>query len=315
MSDARVLTFGETMGLGVNEQPGALTASRSYRMSFGGAESNVAIALRRLGTSATWVSRLGDDPFGRLIARELAAEGVEVVAGIDPAHATGFMLKERRTATSGSVTFWRDGSAASRLRPDDIPDALIEAADLVHVTGITLGLSPGTRAAVFDVLERAQRRGTRISFDVNHRERLWPAAVAAEHYGDVLPYADIVFAGDEEAAMIVGPGEPIDLARELIRRGAGEAVIKLGADGCAAVIDGTAHRVAAHPVDVVDTVGAGDAFVAGYLHEFLAGAGAAARLTTAVTAGALACTSLGDWEGSPDARDLRALGAKEGIDR
>jgi 2-dehydro-3-deoxygluconokinase len=312
---ARVLTFGETMGLATNDQAGTLTTSRSCTMSFGGAESNVAIALTRLGTPVTWVSRLGTDPFADLIRRELRAEGVDVVAAADPLHPTGFMLKERRTASIGSVTFWRSGSAASRITPDAISDELIAGADLVHITGIPFALSSTARATAFDLLDRAKQLGTPISFDVNHRERLRPASHAAEDYRAVIPYCTVVFAGDDEAAILVGDGTPAELADRLCRLGARDAVIKLGGDGCSARIDGSIYQLAARKVDVVDTVGAGDAFVAGYLSELVAGRDASSRLETAISAGAFACTSLGDWEGSPTRADLALLDAREGIAR
>lgn len=211
----RVLTFGETMGLAINDQVGSLATSRGYTMSFGGAESNVAIALTRLGTPTTWVSKLGTDPFGALIRRELRAEGVEVIVTSDTGRPTGFMLKERRTTSIGSVTFWRAGSAASTITPEDIPDDVLSAADLVHITGIPFALSPSARDTAFDLLERAQRLGRPISFDVNHRERLRPASHAAEDYRRVIPYCSVVFAGDEEAAILVGDGTPAELADRL----------------------------------------------------------------------------------------------------
>jgi 2-dehydro-3-deoxygluconokinase len=312
---ARVLTFGETMGLATNDQAGTLTTSRSCTMSFGGAESNVAIALTRLGTAATWVSRLGTDPFADVIRRELRAEGVEVLAAADPLHPTGFMLKERRTASIGSVTFWRSGSAASRITPDAISDELIARADLVHITGIPFALSSTARATAFDLLDRAKRLGIPISFDVNHRERLRASSLAAEDYRAVIPYCSVVFAGDDEAAILVGDGTPAELADRLCRLGARDAVIKLGSEGCLARIDGIRYQLAAREVDVVDTVGAGDAFVAGYLSDLLAGRDARSRLETAISAGAFACTSLGDWEGSPTRADLALLDAREGIAR
>ena len=311
----RVLTFGETMGLATNQHLGRMTTSRDYSMSFGGAESNVAIALARLGIPSTWVSRLGSDPFGDLIVRELRSESVTVVAERDPNRPTGFMLKERRTSGMGAVYYWRRDSAAASLRPSDVSDELIAGADLMHVTGITPALSDDARATVFDALRRAAMAGVPVSFDVNHRTSLWSSESAAAAYREILPYCRVVFAGDDEAALIVGEVPPSDLARRLVELGARDAVIKLGAAGCVALIDGEPFHRPARRVDVVDTVGAGDAFVAGYLSEAVVGSSPAARLERAVTTGAFACTSRGDWEGSATRGDLLDFERSEGVSR
>lgn len=311
----RVVTFGEAMGLATNDALGPLATSRAYTMSFGGAEANVAIALTRLGVDATWISRLGADPVGTFIARELRAEGVEVITSIDDDAPTGFMLKERRTSSMASVSFWRKGSAASKLLPEDVPGEALAAATLLHTTGIAFALSDQARDTAFDVLERAQSIGLAISFDVNHRSKLWNERDAAAVYERIIPSCSVVFAGDDEARMIVGDGEPIELAMRLRDLGAKDVVIKLGAQGCAALIDGIIHEMPARRVDVVDTVGAGDAFVAGYLAELATGAPAEQRLYTATATGAFACMNTGDWEGSPTRRELAAFESTEGISR
>jgi len=312
---ARVITFGETMGLAVNDVPGSIATARAYSMGFGGADSNVAIALSRLGVRTAWISRLGTDPFGDLIERELRAEGVDVRAPRDPRHPTGFMLKQRRTQHTASVTFWRRGSAASHLSAADFPEDALGGAELLHLTGITPGLSASAREAVFTAADRARAAGVAVSFDVNHREGVWSRDEAAPVYRRLAAVADIVFAGDDEAAILV-PAAPADeLARAIAQLGPRQVVIKRGAQGAVALVDGVVHEQDAVRVDVVDTVGAGDAFVAGYLAALLDGAEPRARLRQGVAAGAFACTSRGDWEGSPTRAELETLGASEGVAR
>ncbi|OZB83619.1 MAG: hypothetical protein B7X41_00505 [Microbacterium sp. 14-71-5] len=302
------------MGLAANETPGSIVTARAHTLSFGGADSNVAIALSRLGIPAIWISRLGIDPFGDLIERELRAEGVEVRATRDREHPTGFMLKQRRTTYTATVSYWRRNSAASFLSASDLPDDVLRDAAMLHVTGITPGLSESAQAATFDAIARARAAGVTVSFDVNHRDGVWSRETASPVYRRIAEAADIVFAGVEEAALLVAaPDGGLESAVSAL--GPDQVVIKRGADGATALIDGALLQQEAVPVEVVDTVGAGDAFVAGYLAAFLEGADPRGRLLQAVTTGALACTSRGDWEGSPNRADLLSQGATEGVAR
>ncbi|WP_449283362.1 sugar kinase [Leucobacter sp.] len=310
-----VLTVGESMGLLRQGQPGRLAAQRTLDFGFGGAESNVAIGLSRLGTDAVWCGRLGDDGVGELIERELRAEGVRPWIVRDAEAPTGLMLKERPTAGTSRVVYYRRQSAGSRLAAADVPDALIERAALVHVTGITPALSASADGAVESVLERAREAGVTTSIDLNYRAALWGRAEAAARLRELVALADLVFAGDDEAAILVGHRGTAELATGLRALGPHEAIIKLGERGCFASAGDESLALPAIPVDVVDTVGAGDAFVAGYLAEYLSGASLARRLETAVSAGAFACLTGGDWEGLPTRRDFALLTDTDPVQR
>lgn len=310
-----VLTVGETMGLITNDRPGPLDASRAHSLSFGGAESNVAIALARLGVRTTWVSLLGVDPLGDLIVRELRAEGVGVHAPRRPGRPTGLMHKHRRTTTLATVSFWRAGSAASELAPDDVPDELLSTADIVHLTGILAGLGADSLDCAEDTARRARAVGAAVSFDVNHREAIWRGRDARAAYLRLAATADLLFAGEEEAALLVGDGTPAEMAERLRELGPREVIIKRGSEGAFAFDGNDRRNEPAVTVDVVDTVGAGDAFVAGYLSLWGGTASMAARLRRATAVGAFACMSLGDWEGSPTAVELARLDADEGVVR
>ncbi|WP_241487982.1 sugar kinase [Leucobacter japonicus] len=309
-----VLTLGESMGLVRQAGVGRLATQRAVELGFGGAESNVAIGVRRLGIDAVWCGRLGADSLGDLIERELRAEGVRADVIRDPESPTGLMLKEHPAAGSTRVVYYRRASAGSRLAPDDLPDGLVEGAALLHVTGITPALSPSADAAVEAAMRRARAAGVPVSIDLNYRSALWSPEQAGARLRELVALADVVFAGDDEAELVVGGGSTAELAARLGVLGPTEAVIKLGADGCVALVDGARFEVAAVPVDVVDTVGAGDAFVAGYLAERVRGLSPEARLRTAVAAGASACLAPGDWEGLPTRDDLRRLSGAGGGD-
>lgn len=310
-----VLTFGETMALMRADQVGPLAHASTMSLGIGGSESNVAIGLQRLGVQAIWCGRVGADGLGQLVEREIRAEGVDVRIAVDPSAPTGLMIKERRTPATQRVSYYRAGSAGSRIAPEDVDEQLITQAGLLHVSGITPALSPQAAATLRYAIDAARAAGVPVSFDLNYRGNLWSREGAGSVYRDIIPLADIVFAGDDEAAIAVGAGGPEELARRIAALGPGQAVIKLGAEGALALVNGQLFRREAVAVDVVDTVGAGDAFVAGYLAEFITGRGPEDRLTTAAATGAFACLVPGDWEGFPRRSELSLFDAKEPVSR
>jgi 2-dehydro-3-deoxygluconokinase len=312
-----LVTVGETMGLLSAVEYGPLRHARHVHLGVAGAESNVAIGVRRLGHPATWVGRLGADDMGDLVEATLRGEGVDLSVARDPERPTGLMVKSRRTSATTKVTYYRAGSAASVLGPADLPPDLVASASVLHVTGITAALSPSCMAAVESAVGHARRAGTIVSFDVNHRSALWSDAVARPALRRLVGQADIVFAGEDEASLVLGADAAagagaVELATALAELGPREVVVKRGAGGALAMVDGTRLEERGIPVTAVDPVGAGDAFVAGYLAEVLDGAGPAQRLRTANMTGAFAVTVSGDWEGAPTREELGLLGHPNG---
>jgi 2-dehydro-3-deoxygluconokinase len=304
-----LVTFGESMGLISTPDIGPIEFASEFRYGIGGAESNVAIGAARLGTPVAWIGRLGCDATGDLIERRLRAEGVRVHAVRDGGH-TGLMLRHQRLAGHISVDYHRAGSAAARLCPGDIPDDVLAAAAILHVTGITPALSASARQAVFDGVKRARGLGLTICLDVNYRAKLWEPTAAGPVLRALAARADILMAGPGEARLLLGDAQatgPVMLGR-LAALGPREVIVKDGARGCAALINGASFTLPALAVRVVDPVGAGDAFAAGYLADRLAGESAEARLRTAIAAGAFAVAVPGDCEGLPRRHDLTALG-------
>jgi 2-dehydro-3-deoxygluconokinase len=311
-----VLTLGESLGLLVACRLGRLELVPSMDLGFGGAESNVAIGLARLGVDVTWVGRLGDDALGRLIERQLRAEGVRPHITRDPTAPTALMLKERPTAGASTISYYRTGSAGSRLAPADLDLDLVRAAHVLHLTGITAALSDTAHHALHTAIDTARQAGTIVSFDVNHRSRLWTTQQAAPAYRALAQRADLVFAGPDEAQLLTGEREPTAQARAITAMGPTQVVIKRGEHGAIGFDHDHHVDVPAFPVDTVDTVGAGDAFVAGYLAELIAGAPLPQRLRTAAACGAIACTAPGDWEAAPDhAAITRLLTAGDPVQR
>jgi 2-dehydro-3-deoxygluconokinase len=298
-----VVTAGETMVLGVPARPGRLRHAPSLELKIGGAESNVAIALSRLGVSAGWVSLLGEDEPGRLVFDRVRAEGVDVsrvrrVRGLP----TGLYLREQ-VGQEIRVYYYRKGSAASTMTLKALDPEYLKEAEFLHLTGITPALSEDCRAFT---LWAAREDGTRVSFDVNYRSKLWGSGEARAFVEEILPSVDLLFVGDDEARALWGRDDE-GLVRELAARGPREVVLKLGREGSLALVDGRIITRPAYPVEAVDPVGAGDAFDAGYLAGHLWELAPEERLRVANAMGALSIATLGDYEGLPDKDELWAF--------
>ncbi|GAB2604686.1 sugar kinase [Streptomyces capparidis] len=313
-SGADVLTFGETM-LSL-QTDGPLATGAPARTAVAGAESNVAVGLARLGHRVSWAGRLGADEPARLILRTLRGEGVDVRhATTDPEAPTGALLRERLVADVTRVHYWRTGSAASRQRPEHLTAALTAGARVLHVTGITCALGPGPLAAVTAAIEHARAHGWTVVLDVNHRTRLWSKEDAAPVLRRLRGGIDVLVASDDELPLIAGDDRTGEDARvaHLLAAGVGEVVVKRGAGGADLYrADGHHLHQPAHSVPVVDTVGAGDAFCAGYLSGTLDGLAPADRLRRASATAAFAVASRGDWEGLPHRDELALLDGPPG---
>ncbi|MFC4000240.1 sugar kinase [Prauserella oleivorans] len=299
---AEIVTLGETM---VSlRADGLLRLGTSFRSSIAGAESNVAIGLSRLGHPVRWLGRVGADEAGELVLRTLRAEGVDVsTVERDGTAPTGLILFEQRLPDVTRVQYYRSGAAGSRLSAADV----VLGADirLLHLTGITPALGDGPRAAVERAVALAREQGATVSFDVNHRGRLWSAADAAPVLTPLARRADVVIGSANELDLVGG-------VSALLAAGVREVVTKLGADGAAVTTADGEQRGPGHQVPVVDSVGAGDAFTAGYLSALLDGLGLAERLARGNRAGAFAVATAGDWEGLPTRAELELLALGEG---
>ncbi|MGC5053126.1 sugar kinase [Micromonospora sp. DT48] len=302
-----LLTVGEALvslrSAGPLAQGGPLT------MHLAGAESNVAIGLARLGHRSAWVGRVSDDELGEFVLRQLRAEGVDV-AGVrrDADRPAGMMFLERRTADVSRVRYHRAGSAGSALDVEDLRAPLAAGPRMLHLTGITPALSDSARAAAAWAVRTAAEAGIAVCLDVNYRAGLWSREAAREALNPLAGYASVVVASADELDLVASadadePGAAVGL----LARGVRTVLVKLGADGVRAyTTDGVVH-VEAVPVTAVDTVGAGDAFTAGYLSGHLDGLDLVDRLRRAVTLGAFAVAGDGDWEGLPRRDELTLL--------
>jgi sugar/nucleoside kinase (ribokinase family) len=283
---------------------GRLAASQSLRKSIGGAEANVAIGLARLGLRAAYVGRVGADPFGDEIVRTLRGEGVDVSrVQRSPQRPTGLMVKELRSPADVRVHYYRERSAATEL--DGIGE--VPPARHVHATGITLALGAGPAAAVSELLAAARAMGAGVSFDPNIRLKLWSLQAAVAAVRAVLPDVDDLLLSEAEALAISGAADLAEALRRLGDQGIARIVVRRGAEGAVGIAEGERVEVAADAAGpVVDSVGAGDAFTAGYLFERLAGTTFEAAMATGSWAAGHVVAHLGDYEGLPDRADYDA---------
>ncbi|MFE9600750.1 sugar kinase [Streptomyces hokutonensis] len=270
---AHVVCVGETMVVLAPPDGRPLAEQPSVTMAVGGAESNVACGLAGLGHRAAWIGRLGDDPFARRVLAELTARGVDV-SGVetDPARPTGVYFKD--PAPTGTRThYYRSGSAASAMGPAMTRLPALRRARVVHLSGVAAALSDDCAALLEAILvDRALGRrgsGPLVSFDVNHRPALWRhgSPDAAKSLLTLARAADVVFVGRDEAEALWGAARADDVAELL-----GPApliVVKDAEHGATSYADGSRTFVPALPTEVVEPVGAGDAFAAGYLAALL----------------------------------------------
>jgi 2-dehydro-3-deoxygluconokinase len=301
-----VVTLGECLVSFVAVEPGPLADISAFRAVAAGAEANVAVGVARLGHASAFVGRVGTDPFGRTLMRALRGEGVDV-AHLRPDDApTGLMIRDRPALGPGHVEYRRTGSAGSRLAPVDVAEAaeVFATASWLHVSGVTAAISPTAREAVGAAIELAAAHGLQISLDLNLRRRLWTDAEAAAVLRPLAARADVVLGSLDEFAAIAGP-DPAASSEELVTAalalGAPTIVFKLGDAGAfEASADGPI--VVTRPpavASVIDVVGAGDAFCAGWIVATLEGLAGAERLSLANACGAASVGAMGDQAGLP----------------
>ena len=270
-----VVTLGEAM-LRLAAPPGeALEAASRFDVHAAGAEANVAVTLARLGFRTGWVSKLVDDPFGRRVAGEVRRHGVDLAALIwSPGGRTGLFFIEQGASPRGvSVYYDRAGSACSTMAPEDVNWAYVHDARWAHLTGITPALSDACARTTARAIHEARTAGVRVSFDVNHRRKLWTADRARATLAPMLDGVDLVTAAEEDAREVFRlDGNARDLAARLRALcHAGAAVITAGPAGAyLAGADGVHHEPALAG-EVVDPIGRGDALAAGLLWGALDG--------------------------------------------
>lgn len=285
----RAVTFGEAMirvNTLFNER---LESSATWHPTVGGTELNVAAGLRILGVPTAWVSALPENALGRFIARSASAARVETdgIVWVDEEEGRAglYFLEEGTVPRPSSILYDRKDAAIATTDPSEYDwPALLDGAGLLHVTGITLALSANARQAAMDAMRTAHELGVIVSFDPNYRSRLWDKDAAGAAFAEAMPYVDVLFASDDalhEFFGINGEGEAlmrhalemlgVDTITLTAKRG--ETSRDLAIRSVAMNVRGEVAQSHEYAIEVVDRIGGGDAYAAGFLAEYLGGSG------------------------------------------
>lgn len=265
-ADLDVLCLGEALVDLLPDVRGALEDCDRFELCAGGAPANVATGLARLGLRVAFRGVVGDDPFGRVLARKLGAEGVTCAFRFAPGRPTGMWFvavdaRGERSFFSPNARF----SADKLITPADVDPALLARARWLHC-GSSAHVLPEGRAALRAAVDAAGAAGVLVSFDPNVRLHLWDdVAPLRALCADVLPRCAVAKVADDEAELCTGEADPERAAARLVDMGVGVACVTLGPRGALVRRGRDVLRVPAEQVEVVDTTGAGDAFVAGFL--------------------------------------------------
>ncbi|GAA3598604.1 sugar kinase [Gibbsiella greigii] len=299
-----VVTLGEAMAMFVAAQPGDLAEVETFTKRIAGAELNVAIGLSRLGLNVGWVSRVGNDAFGRFTLQQLKKEGVNAhCVTVDGHYPTGFQMKSKaQDGTDPIVEYFRKGSAASHLSTADFDRDYFGRARHLHLSGVAAALSGSSLALCHYAAREMRAMGKTISFDPNLRPVLWPSqAVMIAQLNALAFAADWVLPGLKEGQILTGQSTPEGIADFYLEHGVQAVLIKTGPEG--AWFKTAAGDQAVVPAvkvsNVVDTVGAGDGFAVGAISALLEGKTLKQAVQRGNKIGSLAIQAIGDSEGLP----------------
>lgn len=268
-----VVTLGEAMiRLSVSAGDRLEDATR-LDLHVAGAEANTAIALAQIGRSVAWVSSLPDNPLGRRVARELRAAGTDVshVRWVPDARIGVYFVELATPPRAVSVVYDRADSATAGMDAGDFPLDLLDSAKVVHLTGITPALSMGCRRLALEVADRARAGSCLLTIDINYRAKLWSPDVARDCLAEMAAAADLVVATREDARDVFDiTGEPREVVTELRKAlGVRTVVVTVGDQGSVWGSETGSGVVEAIPTQIVDRLGAGDAFMAGVIDGLL----------------------------------------------
>lgn len=286
----RVVCLGETMLMFAPPPHELIERCDRFTAFSGGSESNVALGLQRLGLPAGWIGKLPDNALGRKVVNEIRRYGVDTSACVwtGSGRVGTFFVEWGASPRPLKTIYDRAGSVAATLTVDDLDWGYLDEAEWLHLTGITPATSDVCRKSVPQIAARARAGGCKLSFDVNYRSLLWTPAEARAALQDILPHVNLLIATEADAALLLeldsANRSPADrssadrssaidgerLARRLFERHAPDAVvITCGGEGCVAYDGCALYRSSGHDVQLVNRLGAGDAFDAGLLYGYL----------------------------------------------
>jgi 2-dehydro-3-deoxygluconokinase len=307
MKSFDIVALGEAMVEFNQVRPG----ESNWLQGFGGDTSNAVIAAARAGARTAYLTRVGDDPFGRWLQALWEREGVDTGAvETDPLAATGLYFVSHGPH-GHEFSYRRAGSAAARMTPQWLRDGpaaqAIRAARYLHVSGISLAISPSACETVLAAMELARAAGVRVAFDSNLRLKLWPREQALAAYARALQRTDLFLPSLEDITALTGETTPEAVIAWAEAAGARQVVLKLGAGGALASDGARSERIAPLPVPAVDATGAGDCLAGNLLARLAAGDDLFTAARYANAAAALAVQGFGAVAPLPHPPAVRAL--------
>lgn len=302
-----VLTYGETMVVFTSDMRLPLKYARNFQQRIAGAESNTAIGLSKLGCSVSWVSRVGEDPFGEFLVNQIRAEGVDVEHIIyDNDKKTGLMFKEPRGQET-NVYYYRDDSAASNMKIGDVDEKLVAEHKILHVTGITPALSDSCLELTQKLYEIAKQQKRLVSFDPNIRKKIWKNKNLKPIIREFALDSDIVLLGRNEAEILFDTNDSQRIFDTIFEKGRASYIgLKDGANGSSVATKDQILKFEPEKCDFVDSVGAGDAYNTGFLYGILNNQPLETIGKYANIIGAMVTETIGDIEGYPSKKMLNA---------
>ena len=267
--------------------------ARAYVQGFGGDTSNALIAAVRQGAKGGYITKLGDDTFGRMLLQLWHDENVDTEGvSIDAAAPTGTYFVSHGTH-GHTFSYLRAGSAASQIRPSDVPAALVERARILHVSGISQAISASATDTVFHAINVARAAQIKVSYDPNLRLKLWPIDRARAIIRATIPLTDDFLPSLDDVRLVCGEDDPAAILNWCQRQGARTVVLKMGKEGSWVSKGEARTRIMAYPVEAVDATGAGDCFDGSLLARLAAGDDVVSAARWASAAAALTTTGYG----------------------
>jgi len=306
-----IIAIGEPMYELSAEDEGSLSEIRHFVAGWGGDTSNFSIAASRAGARVGYLTRLGDDAFGESFLNLWQREGIDVSRIVkDPDAFTAAYFISRK-GKQHHFTYFRKGSAASRMTPGFLPRDFIASARLLHVSGISQAISLSACDTIAAAITMARDAGRLVSYDPNFRPGLWTLDRAQEVIHKTCRQVDMVFPSLDDARQLTGLAAPDEIAGFYLGLGPKVVVVKLGAEGALLATADSLSTFAPNKVDVIDTSGAGDTFGGAFVARYLAGRPLDACVRFANAAAAITTTGLGCVTPVPRIADIEALMAKQ----
>jgi len=306
MNEIDVFTLGETMVVFQSDQLQSLEYVQQFPKRIGGAETNVAIGLSRLGHKVGWFSKLGEDSFGQYVYKSVRGEGVDTSSCIFSDEAeTGVLFKEQLSPEDMNVYYYRKGSAASLMKPEELNEKYIAQAKILHITGITPALSESCYRTVLKVINIAKENNMTIIFDPNLRLKLWTSEKAKKVLNEIASLADVILPGLDEGQFMTGKMTLEDVAESLMGGKDKVIIIKIGSKGAYLHTRKEKVIIEGFPIpQIIDPVGAGDGFAAGIIDGILNKEPLKQTVKRANAIGAMVMKVKGDFEGLPNSRAI-----------